>query len=213
MLPKIPPYLLELYKPLSNWESFYLRTRWRLCPYELVESLLPQRGKILDVGCGYGLLANLIASKCRARSVVGIDLSASRVRVAKRSVKGRSNIMFLYGDVESLEIAQYDLVVMTDVLHHMDESKAKIVLERISFSLRRNGVLVILDVEKEPFWKFYITYVIDRFLNPEGRLYYRSVPEMGRLLQSFSLAVEKIIPADKGLPLSDIIYLCKKKRD
>lgn len=212
MLPKIPPYLLELYKPLSKWESFYLRTRWRLCPYELVESRLPKRGKILDLGCGYGLLANLIALKSPVRSVVGIDLNEKRVCVAKRSAKNRNNITFSCGCVENLEMAQYDAVVMTDVLHHLDNTKVKTILEKISYGLGSYGALAVLDVNKRPFWKFCITYMIDRLLNPKSRLYYRSVSEMLHLLHAFPLAVERIIPAHKDLPLSDIMYLCRKER-
>jgi len=213
VLPKIPSYLLELYKPLSGWESFYLRARWRLCPYEVVESLLPKRGKILDLGCGYGLLANLIASKSRIRTVVGVDLNDSRVRVAKRSTKSLKNVSFHSYDVERFEITQFDAIVITDVLHHVNNTKIKIILERISCGLCRNGTLAILDVATVPFWKFCISYLVDRSLNPTSRLYFRSDRQMRNLLQKFSLTVEKTIEAHKKLLFSDVIYLCKKERD
>jgi len=211
MLAKIPSYILELYRPVSLWESFYLRTRWRLCPYELVESLLPEKGRILDFGCGYGMLTNLLASRSPLRSAFGIDLNKKRIHVAERSVRNRNNITFRCGDIKGLDVAQFDAVVMTDVLHHIDETNIKILLEKISSCLRSEGILAILDVDKTPFWKFCITYVIDKLLNLKTPLHYSGVRRIERLLEKFPLSIEKIIPADQGLPLSDIIYLCRKK--
>lgn len=211
MLSKIPSDLLDLYRPLSAWDSFYLRARWRLCPYELVGLLLPKGGKILDLGCGYGLLANLIALKNPDTSVVGIDLKASRIRVARRSAVNRDNVRFLLGAVEEIEMGEYDVVVMTDVLHHLDDAKANTLLKTISSGLSGDGLLAILDVDRRPFWKFCITYAIDRLLNLKNDLFYRSSRGMGGLLEKFSMATERTIQAHKGLPLSDILYLCKRK--
>jgi len=211
MVPKIPSRILEVYKPVSLWESFYLRTRWRLCPYELVESLLPEMGRILDFGCGYGMLTNLLALRSPSRSVFGIDLNKKRIHVAQRSASNRNNITFHCGDIEGLEMAQFDAVVMTDVLHHIDDANVEILLEKINSCLRSEGILAILDVDKTPFWKFCITYVIDKLLNPRARLHYYTAQDMERLLRRLRLATEKIIRAHKGLPLSDIIYLCRKR--
>ena len=211
MLPRIPKQVLDTYTPVSIWESFYLRTRWRLCPFERVERLLPKKGKILDFGCGYGLLGNLLTLKGPSRSVVGMDLNKRRIRVAERSIKNRQNITFHYGDIEKLGIGQFDAVVMTDVLHHIDDSNLKILLENVNSRLRSNGILVILDVDKIPFWKFFIAFSIDRLLNPNRRLYFRSMSGIKRLLGPFPLEIENIIHSHKGLPLSDIIYICKKR--
>ena len=210
MLPKILPEVLEVYKPASIWESFYLRTRWRLCPYELVESLIPGKGKILDLGCGYGILANLLSLKSPSRSVVGIDLNDKRVGVAKRSVKNRKNIAFHCTAIENLKTTQYDAIVMTDVLHHIDETNVKQLLEIATSCLHYNGTLTILEVDRRPLWKFYFTYLIDRLLNPMSALHYRSMQGLIHLLEQFPLSIKKVTRSHKGLPLSDIIYFCKK---
>jgi len=211
MIPKIVPEVFEVYKPVSIWESFYLRTRWRLCPYESVETLIPKTGKILDLGCGYGMLTNLIALKGPSRSVIGIDLNSRRIRTAKRSSNNRNNIVFHCIALENLEASTYDAVVMTDVLHHIDDIKVKLLLAIITSFLSNNGVLVILDVDRTPFWKFYITYLIDRLLNPISPLHYRSLGKLRHLIERFPLNIENIIRSHKGLPLSDIIYFCRKK--
>lgn len=210
MLPKIRPEVLEVYNPVSIWESFYLRARWRLCPYESVETLVPKSGKILDLGCGYGMLANLIALKSPSRSVIGIDLNDRRIRTAKRSINDRNNIVFHCLALESIEVSTYDAVVMTDVLHHIDDETVTKLLKTITSLLSDNGVLVILDVDRAPFWKFFITYFIDRLLNPLSQLNYRSIGALRRLIEQFPLNNEKIIQSHKGLPLSDVIYRYRK---
>jgi len=207
VLPKIPPEILRLYQPLSPWESFYLRARWRLCPFMSIEALLPPGGKVLDFGCGYGMLSNLISLRAPSRHVQGVDLNRNRIAVAKRSAIDRDNIDFYLGDVNDLMVETFDAVVMTDVMHHLSDQDSRIILRKISSCLRPGGLLVILDVDRRPFWKFFFTYLVDRCLNPRSTLHYRSSKRMITLLKQFSFAVKGIVPVHEGLPLSDVIYI------
>ena len=210
MLPGIPLQLLSRYRPLSLWESFYLRTRWRLCPFELVESRVPRRGRVLDFGCGYGMLSHFLALKSPERRIVGIDLSRERIQVAKRSGLGHPEISFQLGDVRDFQGIPFDAVVMTDVLHHIDDDRVRVLLGIIRSCLSELGVLVVLDVDRSPFRKFYITYLVDRLLNPTRSLHYRSGPLLTLLLDRSGFQVQEVIRADRGLPLSDVVYLCMK---
>lgn len=213
MLSRIPVQLLERYRPLSTWESFYLRTRWRLCPFELVESHVPRIGKILDFGCGYGMLSNFLALKSPDRRVIGIDLNRGRIEVAKRSSKGHPEVSFQLGDVRDFQRILFDAVVMTDVLHHIDDDNVRVLLRIIHSCLSDHGTLVVLDVDRSPLRKFYTTYLIDRLLNLTRSLYYRSRDRMLILLGKSGFRVQEVIRADRGLPLSDVIYLCRKEAD
>jgi 2-polyprenyl-3-methyl-5-hydroxy-6-metoxy-1,4-benzoquinol methylase len=210
MLSRIPLQLLERYSPLSPWESFYLRTRWRLCPFELVESHVPRRGRVLDFGCGYGMLSNFLALKSPDRRVLGIDLNRERIEVAKRSSKGHPEVSFQLGDVRDFQGTPFDAVVMTDVLHHISDDKVRVLLRIIRSCLSDNGILVVLDVDRFPLRKFYTTYLIDRLLNLTRSLHYRSRDLLMRLLGQSGFWVYQAIRADRGLPLSDVIYLCGK---
>jgi 2-polyprenyl-3-methyl-5-hydroxy-6-metoxy-1,4-benzoquinol methylase len=211
MLSRIPVQLLERYRPLSTWESFYLRTRWRLCPFELVESYVPRRGRILDFGCGYGMLSNFLALKSPDRRVLGIDLNRERIRLAKRSSKGHPKVSFQLGDVRDFQGILFDAVVMTDVFHHIDDDNARVLLRIIHSCLSDHGTLVALDVDRSPLRKFYTTYLIDRLLNLTRSLHYRSRNRMLILLGKSGFRVQEVIRADRGLPLSDVIYLCRKE--
>jgi 2-polyprenyl-3-methyl-5-hydroxy-6-metoxy-1,4-benzoquinol methylase len=210
MIPRIPLDLLERYKPLSAWESFYLRTRWRLCPFAIVESHVPKKGRILDFGCGYGMLSSFLALKGPERRVLGIDLNMDRIKVAMRSAKGHPGISFQLGDVRDFQGIPFDAVVMTDVLHHIDEDNVRVLLRIIRSCLSDDGTLVVLDVDRAPVRKFYTTYLIDRLLNLTRSLHYRSKEVLTHLLEDSGFQVRRVVPADQDLPLSDVIYLCGK---
>ena len=208
----IPPPLLDRYRPLSPWESFYLRARWRLCPFALVESHIPLKGRILDFGCGYGMLSNFLSLKSPERRVVGIDLNRERIEVARRSASGHPGVVFQLGDVRDFQGTPFDAVVMTDVLHHIDDKRVQILVRIIRSCLDEEGILVVLDVDRSPLRKFYITYLIDRLLNLTKSLHYRSKALLLHLLAKAGFQVQKVIRADRGLPLSDVIYLCRRER-
>jgi 2-polyprenyl-3-methyl-5-hydroxy-6-metoxy-1,4-benzoquinol methylase len=213
VLSRIPLQLLKRYSPLSPWESFYLRTRWRLCPFELVESHVPQKGKILDFGCGYGMLSNFLALRSPDRRVLGIDLNRERIEVAARSSRGHPEVSFLLGDVRDFQGIPFDAVVMTDVLHHISDDKVRVLLQIIGSCLSDDGILVVLDVDRSPRRKFYTTYLIDRLLNLTRSLHYRSKEVLVHLLEGSGFQVRHVVPADQDLPLSDVIYLCRKEKD
>jgi len=59
---------------------------------------LPQNGVIVDLGCGYGLISNLLAFELE-RLVIGVELSAPRIAAALQSIKDRRNIEFYAADI------------------------------------------------------------------------------------------------------------------
>lgn len=175
-----------------------------------MESFMPKHGKILDFGCGYGLLSNLLALKGKNRKVIGIDLDNGRIRKAKRSSFNRKNISFHAISLEEFSEKDFDAIVLTDVLHHINDTDVKRLIHDFIERLKENGIIVILDVDKTPFLKYLIAHSVDRILNPVSELHFRSATDMKQVLSSFPIEIEEIIPADKNLPLPDIIYMCRR---
>lgn len=78
--------------------------------------------KVLDIGCGVGLLAGRLASK--AASVVGVDLSSANILQAKKNQQF-PNLEFIVGDATSFSFAgRFDKLVLSNVLEHIDERVA-----------------------------------------------------------------------------------------
>ncbi len=79
--------------------------------------------RVLDIGCGYGAVANSIASRSGAE-VVGLDLSAANVASA-RSRFQHDRLSFVHGEApQTLPPGRFDVVVMSNVLEHIEHRVA-----------------------------------------------------------------------------------------
>lgn len=210
MLKKIPQKLFDLYSDLGSAVIWYVRLRWRLCPFEQMARYVPLAGTIVDVGCGYGLLSNLLALTSQERDVIGIDLSPKRIGIAQRTVKDRKNIKFLLQDANSLKLEECDVFLMSDFLHHIPYQHQEELLAACYQRLSKKGLLIIEEVDNRPYWKYQFNIIVDVLLNLRRRIYFRNSSQYLELLSRIGFEI-KTETAHKGLPLSDILCLCKKK--
>lgn len=88
--------------------------------YDSVLSNVKPGMKVLDVGCGDGVLSLMMAEK--GAEVVGVDLSVPNIKAAKKYA-GKIRASFLTGDVENLPFDNdsFDLVVSSHVLEHLPD--------------------------------------------------------------------------------------------
>ncbi len=209
MLPPIPKDLYNLYSDLPFWQRWHVRMRWRLCPFMTIAAHVPPEGRIADIGCGRGMLANYLALTGNERRVVGIDKQAVRIRAAQTSVKGRSNITFR--DQDGLEIRQdtFDCIIMSDFLHHLTYPQQERLLRHCYAILPLRGLLLMEDVGDEPRWKWIAHFFIDRTLNFGKRQNFRRPGNWINLLAGIGFSVATF-PAHKDIPLSDVLFVCRK---
>ena len=211
MLSKIPPELFRFYSGQGLKAALYAYLRWRLCPFEEIERHIPKEGTIIDIGCGYGLLANFLVLRSSKRDVTGIDLSARRIRVAQKTTHNRKKIQFKLMDALDLKLGKYSAMVMSDFLHHIDYEAQEELLACCYEKLLPGGVLIIEEVDDRPLWKYWYNFMIDKILNIGEWQFYRNHRELRELLQKFGFHV-KIKKADKGVPQSDILFICEKEK-
>jgi len=96
------PRLAAIYDPLDP-------DRTDLVPYlEMVDEF--GATSVLDVGCGTGTFACLLAA--RGVEVVAVDPAAASIDVA-RTKSGASSVRWIYGDAASLPPLEVDLATMT----------------------------------------------------------------------------------------------------
>jgi len=96
--------------------------------------------KVLDVGCGSGHGASLLAQE--ANRVVGIDSAPEAILYAQKNYR-RANLTFARGDCRSLPFRDrfFDVVVMFDVIEHVAEQKQS--LSEIQRVLAPDGTLIL----------------------------------------------------------------------
>jgi len=97
----------------------------------------------LEIGCGTGAFARLLAKRCKR--VVALDLSPEMIRAARSRSTGFTNLEFQLADAVQWDFPQshFDFVCSIATLHHVEQRE---LLVKIGDSLKPNGVLVVLDL-------------------------------------------------------------------
>lgn len=110
--------------------------------YEIVLTNVTRVDRILDLGCGTGMLLGPLGE--RARLVVGVDMSAKMLRVAKKRATGASLVL---ADADHLPFADssFDIVVSVTLLQNMP-NPGKTVRE-LARVLRSNGKAIITSLK------------------------------------------------------------------
>jgi 2-polyprenyl-3-methyl-5-hydroxy-6-metoxy-1,4-benzoquinol methylase len=210
MLSRIPSNLFRFYSGQGPKVALYAYLRWRLCPFKEIERHVPKKGTIIDIGCGYGLLANFLVLESSKRDVTGVDLSVRRIKAAQKTTDNRKRIRFKLMNVLDSQWGKYNAMVMSDFLHHIDYEAQEEFLNRCYQKLPPGGLLVFQDVDNRPLWKYWFAYLIDRILNIGERQFFRNYQDFQKLLQRIGFLV-KTKKVDKGLPLSDVLFICRKR--
>jgi len=110
------------------------------------EVLIPH-GRVLDVGCGPGRLARLVATSRPGLSVVGVDASQSMIGQARRETSP-ANLAFRNAAVEFLRWDEpFDLALSLLSFHHWEEPAAG--LEAVYQALVPGGRFWIYEPDSE----------------------------------------------------------------
>jgi 2-polyprenyl-3-methyl-5-hydroxy-6-metoxy-1,4-benzoquinol methylase len=112
----------------------------------LLRQLPPHIGSALDIGCGAGEFARLLAS--RADHVTAIDLSPPMLEVARARSAGCDNITYEQRDVMEwgMPTGEYDCIASIATLHHVDLNA---LLPNLKRALRPGGTLLVLDLYQQ----------------------------------------------------------------
>ncbi|MCU4154363.1 MMPL family transporter [Carboxylicivirga sp. A043] len=137
-----------IYKgPVLEW---YMRVKIRLEKnYRFYDELVPKQGKIIDVGCGYGFLANMLSYTAPQREIVGWDYDGDKIAVARQVAEDNECISFYEKDVVAEEFEAADTFIFNDVLHYFSKEKQLQVLEKALNNLNDKGTIIIRDADTE----------------------------------------------------------------
>lgn len=181
------------------YESF----RSHILPLTQIDQALPLKGVILDLGCGEGVITKYLA-QIKTRKIIGIDSDKKRV-----SAINTGNISFKVGDIRKIPIRNVDGVVTSDVLHHLSKNEQIRLLQKIFVGLRKNGVLVIKEIDTNEFVRSKLSRFWDFILYPKDKISYWDSNELTKYLKSLGFIVKKQT-ALRLFPGSTNLYICRK---
>jgi SAM-dependent methyltransferase len=107
--------------------------------YEIASGFIPSDAKVLDIACGSGFGARIIAEK--AAEVYGADLDTDTV-LAAREVGGPPNLSFVEEDVTNMTFADdtFDAVTSMETFEHVDPDGYLAEIRRV---LKPGGKLIL----------------------------------------------------------------------
>jgi len=174
-----------------------------ILPLEEIDEQLPQKGKIIDLGCGEGVIAKFIAKK-KARTVIGVD--SDKKRLPETNSK---NLIFKEGDIRGTPLNGINSVVISDVLHHINLPDQKKLLKKISRQIKKGGVLVIKEIDSSEYVRSKLSRLWDLLLYPQDKINYWQFKNLKIFLQSRGFTV-KILRPCRLFPGSTTLFICKK---
>lgn len=201
--------LFLFYLPFGLLCSLKVILRILILPFWKIDDTLPKKGKIIDIGCGDGGLTNYLSLRAKERTLVGIDFTKKRINLAKNSIKGLRGIAFIQGNVITTNLDKADAYLLVDVLHHIEFSVQKKLLNVVVKKMDDNSVLVIKEVDDSNFFPFWFGHLIEKILYPGQIICTRSKKDWLGLFTSLGLSY-KVESGSLFFPDSTLIFVCKK---
>lgn len=200
--------------PLST--RLYSAVRFRIIPERFLLALeqhLPERGVVLDLGCGFGLFTLWFAERRPGCRFVGIDASEPRIRSARRLAETLDvkNASFESADVVAHEGSEpVSAAYCIDLLHHIRPEAADQLLRHTFRRLEPGGRIVIKDITTRPRRMLYFTFLLDLLVSPRERFYYRNAVLWSDLLREIGFRSPHCYPLQNYLPYPHFLLVGSK---
>lgn len=193
----------------------------------LRHGLIPDNARVLDIGCGQGLLASwLLSAQALQRSgnwpadwpkapvtpsIHGIELMPRDVERARKALGDAAR--FTVGDMCSADFGQADAVVILDVLHYVSIAAQDDVLRRVRDALAPRGTLILRVGDADGGLPFKFSVWVDHVVtfirgHRNSRLYCRSLSEWKTALSKLGFDVQSL-PMNQGTPFANILLVAK----
>jgi 2-polyprenyl-3-methyl-5-hydroxy-6-metoxy-1,4-benzoquinol methylase len=138
---------------ISLGTKLFLHLRWWLTPYERMAAYVPKSGKVLDVGCGHGLLAMEMALSAPNRTVLATDHDVARIALATQAGKGIANLKFEVSTGSPVADVgaegKFDAIMMIDFLHYFSPEQQDAMIVKAFANLQPGGWLLAREVNQQ----------------------------------------------------------------
>ena len=197
----------------------------------LQRGLIRPQAQVLDIGCGQGLLASLLAA-CDAPAALqmwpadwppapsstrynGIELmprDVARAQAALQAVAPHAH--FACADMRDVVLPRCDLVVILDVLHYVDHTAQDALLARVHAALTSGGRLLLRVGDTDNTWRFAISRWVDLCVtrirgHQVAPTFGRSLAQWQASLVACGFAVSTQAMS-QGTPFANVLLVCDK---
>lgn len=146
--------------PLPIQERIFILLRYISSPFFVIERLIPNDARILDVGCGHGLFELILKNGLNNRSIVGIDLDKQKIILAKKLNKNVREVMFYRGSIFQIrKKTKFDCIVMLDVDYLLKNEEKIQIFKKIKKLLNKKGIFILKTVINDKSLGYYLGYL------------------------------------------------------
>jgi uncharacterized protein (DUF2062 family)/SAM-dependent methyltransferase len=169
-------------------------------------------GTVVDLGCGYGMSLSFAAFGDPSRLLVGCDLDAHRIAVARQALSAL-HVDLSAADVRGLVLPPAGLILILDVLQYLGADEQLNLLKRCCAALAPAGILIFRVHDHERGMWSVITMAFDRLVFAAGRVGVQPVTlpaaQYRSVLEGAGMRVEERRFRNR-LPLAHILFIAKK---
>ena len=206
----------DTYSDLAVW--LYSKIRFLILRQPFLDEIgqyLPRDGRILDLGCGFGLFSLYFALRAPTCRITGVDLDDRRIRHAKESAEklALSNVHYhVSSALDWQDLEHFDAIYMLDLVHHLPAAEVPAFLEKTRSRLNPGGILLLKDVADRPRYKMLFTLALDRLMVGREPICYWPPADLIRVLEDLGFSVKTHRMTD-FLPYPHILYIAQLPGD
>jgi trans-aconitate methyltransferase/uncharacterized protein (DUF2062 family) len=201
------------------WELANAKLRFDPVYRESIRSIeWPSEGRVLDLGCGRGLMLSVLAAHLRRSRdeapllLHGIDYRARMVRLARRALGDRATVE--RADLAVCELPQCRVAVLFDVLHCLPESAQETLLARLRESVEPGGWLLLREADAAGGARFAAVKACNRVVallqgRWERQFHFRTAQGWLDLLARFGFAADAN-PNDEATPFANVLIRARR---
>ncbi|MBD7919121.1 class I SAM-dependent methyltransferase [Cellulomonas sp. Sa3CUA2] len=144
---------LDLYRDAPWQERAHVHVRWWSAPFRRLVRLLPDDGRVLEIGCGHGLFSAYAALDRPGRHVVGVDIDAGKITAAAGAAARVPNLELAVAPDGAVPPGPWATVVVVDVLYLLPADAQRRLLAAAAAQVSAGGRLVVKEMGASPAWK------------------------------------------------------------
>ena len=177
---------------------------------ELLERGIADARRVVDLGCGRGLLFSLILAAQRNDTrpeLCGIEIDPAAVRIARRVLNDAATI--IEGDLAESPVPPCDIVALVDVAHYLPLAVQNDLPARVRKALPVGGRFFVREADASAGVGFLAIRAAERIAALVGgygphRLAYQAISERMRRLEAAGFSVAAT-PMGRGTPFANVL--------
>lgn len=204
------------YRKAPLGARLFVHGRAFLSDLAFVEQYVPRHGFVVDVGCGHGLFANVLAEASAARRVLGIDIDERKIAVARSTAEGRPALRFEVGDAIATPPPRCDAVTIVDVLYLLPFEDQERVLRNAAAALLEGKPLIVKAQERALTPRFALTYgqelvtvALGFTRGARSRFHFPTRADATGMFERAGFAVDVVEMPRR--PYTDVVYLARRR--